>query len=221
MSADPTTTSRQPAGRRSHPRRGGAAQIPAAVCLATTELLAEQPLAKLTVSGILARSGVSKTSFYYHFASKEAVVASLVEQIAEELDAQVAALPSREFGAREAIRGALSAGFGLWDAHRPVLLVVQAAARAPSPLGTIWQTLVEERYVRPFAERARSAQAAGRLAAECDPLALSRALHWMTEHALYAHIAGLDRTPPDVTAEALAHVWTTSLVGAPAGAPAD
>lgn len=217
MSADPTTTQRQPpAGRRSQPRRGGVAPIPAAVCQATTELLAERPLAKLTVSGILARSGVSKTSFYYHFASKEAVVATLVEQIADELDAQIAALPSRGFGDRETIRAALSAGFGLWDAHRTVLLVVQAAARTPSPLGTIWQTLVEERYVRPFAERARAAQAAGRLAAESDPLALSRALHWMTEQALYAHAAGLDRTAPDVAAEALAHVWAASLAGPPA-----
>lgn len=215
MSVDPTTTSRQTStGRRSQPRRNGHAPIPAAVCAAAAELLAEQPLQKLTVSGILARSGVSKTSFYYHFASKEAVVAALVEQIAQELDERIATLPRDRFGAEAPIRGALTQSFELWEEHRTVLLVVQAAARGSSRLTAMWQALVEERYVRPFAERTRSAQAAGQVAAGCDPLALARALVWMTEQALYAHVAGLDRTAPSVAVDALSHVWATSLAPA-------
>lgn len=192
-------------------RRGRSAPIPVAVCLATTELLAEQPFEKLTVSGILVRSGVSRTSFYYHFASKEAVLAALVEQIADELDERIATLPRRPLGAHEAIRGALAAGFRVWEEHRAVLLVVQASARAESRLAGIWRELVEDRYVRPFAERLRAAQAAGQLAPGSDPLALSRALHWMSEHALYTHIASPERTSANVSVEALTHIWAASL----------
>jgi len=184
--------------------------------MATAELLAEQPLEKLTVSGILARSGVSRTGFYYHFASKEAVIGALVEQIADELDERIAALPPRRAGSHDAIRRALAASFALWERHRAVLLVVQAAARGESRLAAIWRALVEERYVRPFAERVRAAQAVGALARGSDPLALSRALHWMSEQALYAHIARAEPAPAQVSIEALAHVWAASLGSVPA-----
>lgn len=211
------TTRRTPPTGRATTRRGRSAPIPSAVCLATTELLAEQPLEKLTVSEILTRSGVSRTSFYYHFTSKEAVVAALLEQIADELDEQVATLPRRPLGTHETIKAALAAAFRIWDEHRTVLLVAQTAARAESRLGDIWRSLVEDRYVRPFAEHVRVAQAAGRLAPGSDPLTLSRTLHWMSEHALYAHVSGAAHAPAADAVEALAHVWAASL-GGPAAA---
>lgn len=181
------------------------------VCRATSELLAEQPLEKLTVSGILARSGVPRTSFYYHFTSKEAVVAALLEQIADELDERLAQLGCRAPGDHATISAALAAAFDLWDRHRAVLLVVQSSARAESPLGDIWRGLVEERRVRPFAEQLRTAAARSGAAPAGDTLALSRTLHWMSEHALYAHISGADAAHAPDAVEALAHVWAASL----------
>ncbi|MDO8209688.1 TetR/AcrR family transcriptional regulator [Conexibacter sp. CPCC 206217] len=198
-------------GRRASARGRSGAPIPDAVFRATEELLAEGLLQRLTVSRILARASVSRTSFYYHFPSKDAVLVAMLEQVAAHADAQIAQLSDRQLEADAAIRVALEASVELWERHSAILLVAQGALRDDSELGEQWRTLVEERFVRPFAERLRRQQAAGRLAAGHDPLALSRALHWMTEQALYAHIAGTDRTPPRIVVDALAHVWSASL----------
>jgi AcrR family transcriptional regulator len=198
--------------RRTAPRGRSGAPIPDAIFRATEELLTETSVQRLTVSGILARSSVSRTSFYYHFASKEAVLLAMLEQVATRAEEQIAALVRRRLQAEETIRAALEASFALWERHRAILLVAQGSLRDQSELGARWHALVEDGFVRPFAERLGAAQAAGRLSGEGDPLALSRALHWMSEQALYAHIAGTDRTPPvDRTVDALAHVWSASL----------
>jgi AcrR family transcriptional regulator len=201
-------------GRRSAARGRGGAPIPDAVFRATEELLSEHSLERLTVSRILARSSVSRTSFYYHFPSKDAVLVAMLEQVAGRIVEQVAALPRRPLDPldlEQAIRVALQASFGLCERHRAILLVAQGALRAESELGVRWRALVEEWFVRPFAERLRAGQTAGRLGAGPDPLALSRALYWMSEQALYAHIAGTDRTPAATAIDALAHVWSASI----------
>jgi AcrR family transcriptional regulator len=197
--------------RRAPARGRSGTPIPDAVFRATEELLSEQSLQRLTVSQILARSSVSRTSFYYHFPSKDAVLVAMLEQVARRIDDQIAELSRQRLDAAAAIRVALQASFALWERNRAILLVAQGALRVESELGARWRTLVEEWFVRPFAERLRAEQAAGRLAGGCDPVALSRTLHWMSEQALYAHIAGTDRTPAETVIDALAHVWSASL----------
>lgn len=58
-----------------------------AIVLAVRELLQERPFADLSVSMISARAGVARSGFYFYFDSKYAVLARIVSEALEELDA--------------------------------------------------------------------------------------------------------------------------------------
>jgi AcrR family transcriptional regulator len=58
-----------------------------AIVLAVRELLQERPFSDLSVSMISARAGVARSGFYFYFDSKYAVLARIVSEALEELDA--------------------------------------------------------------------------------------------------------------------------------------
>ncbi|MDH6242848.1 TetR/AcrR family transcriptional regulator [Mycobacterium sp. OTB74] len=78
MSAEP-----EPAGKG---RSRGDRQRDAIV-RAVRELLEERPFAELSVSTISERAGVARSGFYFYFDSKYAVLARIVAEAMEELDA--------------------------------------------------------------------------------------------------------------------------------------
>jgi len=177
-------------GRQGRVRRPGETTIPDSVHRATEDLLGEATPEKLTVSRILERAGVSRTSFYYYFPSKDAVLASLLERIADELGAPPAHCEPSGSDARETvIRTRLEAAFLLWEQHAAVLRAAQDAPHGDVRLGVLWRELVEQRWVRPLGRLLAREQDAGRLPAAIDPLALARALTWMSERALFQHLA--------------------------------
>jgi hypothetical protein len=108
-------------------------------------------------------------------------------------------------------RSAVGAALAVWEQRRPVLLLVQRAARSETELGERWRALVEERGVRPLGQLLREEQDAGRLAPDVDPDTLARTLLGTSEQALFAHAAGYDPADADTLLPALAHVWTTAL----------
>ncbi len=58
-----------------------------AIITAVRELLEEKPFADLSVSTISARAGVARSGFYFYFDSKYSVLAKIVSEAMEELDA--------------------------------------------------------------------------------------------------------------------------------------
>lgn len=58
-----------------------------AIIEAVRELLQERPFAELSVSTISARAGVARSGFYFYFDSKYSVLARIVSEAMEELDA--------------------------------------------------------------------------------------------------------------------------------------
>lgn len=58
-----------------------------AIITAVRELLEERPFADLSVSTISARAGVARSGFYFYFDSKYSVLARIVSEAMEELDA--------------------------------------------------------------------------------------------------------------------------------------
>jgi AcrR family transcriptional regulator len=204
-----------PTARQGRVRRPGETTIPDSVHRATEALLAEAGPEKLTVSRILVRAGISRTSFYYYFPSKDALLASLLERIADELPLPPGNCGDQAEAARSAAIGAtLETAFGVWERHAALLRAVQDAPRGDSGLGALWHELVEERWVRPLAERLRGEQEAQRLPPGSDLLALARALCWMSERALFDHVTVVparDGAERSAAIDALTLIWRRSL----------
>jgi AcrR family transcriptional regulator len=95
------------------------------------ELFAEQGYEKTSLREIAERLNVSKAALYYHFASKEALLAGIVDSLAEPADALVAWSRTqprttefrREYLRRLAdlLRGPLSRWVGFVQQNQPVL----------------------------------------------------------------------------------------------------
>src|ERR1700709_2442061 len=77
-------------------RRGRRPRTYAAVLAATSELLETVPLAQLSVARVIAAAGVSRTSFYEHFTSKEDVVVKLVRSISAEVADEIEPMFARD-----------------------------------------------------------------------------------------------------------------------------
>ncbi|MCT7366588.1 TetR/AcrR family transcriptional regulator [Mycolicibacterium llatzerense] len=69
-----------------------------AIITAVRELLEEKPFADLSVSTISARAGVARSGFYFYFDSKYSVLAKIVSEAMEELDALTHNFAPREPG---------------------------------------------------------------------------------------------------------------------------
>ncbi|MEU7143064.1 TetR/AcrR family transcriptional regulator [Nocardia sp. NPDC046473] len=90
------------------------AQRRAALLAAALEIIGEQGLAKLTVSGLCAQAGLNERYYYESFDSRDAVLTALVDSIAEELAlAIVAAVGTAPKDSRATARAAIAAGIHL------------------------------------------------------------------------------------------------------------
>ena len=72
------------------------AKTHAAVMTAATELLVEGGPEALTVDGVVARSGVAKSTVYRHWATRDDLVAAVFDTCAPDVDEPDASLPAAE-----------------------------------------------------------------------------------------------------------------------------
>ena len=195
--------------------------------LATAErLLAEQSLSSVSVDDLARGAGISRPTFYFYFASKDAVLLSLLDRVVAEADAamtRAATAFQAPVGAasagevpREAWRQAIAAYYDTFRDHRGLTLA-WAEARSTSPqVRELWATVFEGWVQRSAAaidaERARGAAPPGVPARD-----LAVALNSMNERVLYATLSG---DGPSVAegdvVGVLLGVWLGAIYGRPA-----
>src|SRR3954447_24280572 len=94
-----------------------------AILAAFERALDERPLHEISIDDIARGAGISRPTFYFYFASKEAVLLSLFERmIAEGMGAQGDALERLADDPAIAIRESLTAYFNAFGSHRAVTL---------------------------------------------------------------------------------------------------
>jgi AcrR family transcriptional regulator len=183
--------------------------------LATAESLLEQrPLQEISVDDLARGAGISRPSFYFYFASKDAVFLALVDRLVEKADTGRAGLLERlheDPAARW--REGLQVFYETFGAHRAVL-VAGAQARTTNPEAReLWANVMES-WVQDAtgaieAERARGAAGPG-----VDARELAIALVSMNERVLYATFA---EDPPAVAEQnvmdVLLSVWLSAIYG--------
>ncbi len=191
-------------------------------------LLAERPLHEISTEDLARGAGISRSSFYFYFASKEAVLLSLLDGVTAEAEAaREAALGRVAQGTlAEGCRAGIAAFHETFRAHRAVTLAA-ADARATLPEVREQWARVMEGWVRDTealiaAERpaapAMGAAGAAEAARGVPARDLAVALNLMNERVLHASFAGeAPAVGEDAVVDALVAVWVAAIRG-PAGA---
>jgi len=204
------TGARRP-GRRKGDRTGQAIRD------VVEALLAECPLSEITVDEIAKGAGLSRSAFYFHYESREAVLYALTEELTEQLYTSGTAWFRRtDESPRDALRRAATQTVALWRKHGPVLRASVRARDTDPRMREFW-TAAGRRFIGAVAEQIERERDAG-LAVAGPPSArrLASLLVTMNEQACVNH--SLTRRSPKADTEfieALCAVWTRSVYGSP------
>jgi AcrR family transcriptional regulator len=170
--------------------------------LATAErLLTERPLSSISVDDLARGAGISRPTFYFYFASKDAVLLTLLDRVAAEADAATRrAFEAPVAGVREGWRRAIATYFETFRAHRALTLA-----------WAVLEAWVQRCATAIQAERARGAAPEGVAARD-----LAVTLNSMNERVLYATFSG-DGPAVDETrvVDVLLEVWLCAIYQRP------
>ncbi|TGD89126.1 TetR/AcrR family transcriptional regulator [Mycolicibacterium sp. CH28] len=199
--------------RRRPPIAGadGKESIETAVLKATEAVLQARSLDEIAIADILRESGVSRTSFYFYFESKDAVAAALLRQISGEFrDAMTLWVDDSAIPRIDALRKAILETVSVWRTHRGVLRAAYEAPPLTSEIGEVWRSILDD-YSQVAAEHIERERAAGRAPAGPDPRSLATVLMGANNQAFYNHM--MSDAPDGDFIDTLAHVWATSVYG--------
>ncbi|MGY1633023.1 TetR/AcrR family transcriptional regulator [Geodermatophilus sp. SYSU D01186] len=202
------------------PDRGRRARRPSGddrerAILATAEaLLAQRSPAEISVDDLARGAGISRPTFYFYFASKEAVVLALLDRVvAEARELRAAALAAASDDVRESWRAALVAVRDTFRAHRALTAAATQLLAASAEVRELWSQVMEGFVAETAAaieeERARGAAPGGPAARD-----LATALNWMNERVIQGTLAGQQpAVGEDELIDVLLTVWLRTIYG--------
>ncbi|MDT5291300.1 MAG: TetR/AcrR family transcriptional regulator, ethionamide resistance regulator, partial [Mycobacterium sp.] len=178
----------------------------------TERLLLTTPFVDITMDEIAGRAGLSRSTMYFYFASKDDLLAGLLARTHDEIVGPTAMLLKADTTADRAVRRVLEALLRSWREHGPALRTFLETGLVSPAFGARWRATTNEiiDVVAQFIDRER---AAGRLpVGPPSAHAVSSAVFWMVEHEMYE----LFRTRHTRAAEAelietLALIWQRAM----------
>ena len=216
MTAPSVSPGLSPARGRRVPRVRGE-ERERAILETAERLLGERPLHDISVDDLARGAGISRPTFYFYFASKEAVLLALLDRLVEEVRAGVALALLAE-DPRRVLREGLQTTYDTFRAHRPVALAAIEARVGSAEVRELWARVMEG-FVQETTEAIEGERARG--AAPPGPAArdLAIALNWMNERVLHASFAGDGpQVAEDAIVDTLLDVWLRGIYAADAPA---
>ena len=218
--------SRNVAARGRRPARTSGDDRELAILATAERLLAEQPLSAVSVDDLARGAGISRPTFYFYFASKDAVLLTLLDRVVAEADAAMGLAETAMRGVaagphevpRDLWRQAIAAYYDAFREHRGLTLAWAEARSTNREVRELWAAVFEGWVLRSAAaievERARGAAPPGVPARD-----LAVALNSMNERVLYATLSGDGpAVAEDDVVGVLLEVWLRAIYGtAPAG----
>lgn len=169
---------------------------------ATEELLRTATPEQLTVEGITERAKVSRTAFYFYFASKEEAVGRLAERYLGEIFDAARPAFDPEVSLEAGIRAGLENQVEVWGKHGRALAAVADLAGSDPAIRELWTTQIEA-FVEPVKERMAAHQRQrGRRASRQNRIR-AEALVWMLERYYYVWASGYYDHSPKAVADTL------------------
>jgi AcrR family transcriptional regulator len=178
-------------------------------------LLRDRQISEITVDEIAKGAGISRSAFYFHYDSREAVLLALTERLHDELYLCGAAWFRRgDESPAQALHRAVSMTVALWREHGPVLRAGVRVRDTDPRLRTFWAD-TGSRFFDAVAEHIDRERAAG-LAITGPPTAkrLAALLVNMNEQACIHYSMTPHTAKGDAEIiEALCSVWMRSVYG--------
>ncbi|MEU5784941.1 TetR/AcrR family transcriptional regulator [Micromonospora lupini] len=200
--------------RRDEPSRNDV-ELRERILDALRELLRERTFDTLSVAEIIAAAGVSRASFYFYFAGKQAALAELVRRAVGAGHEAAQPWVQGTSGPHEALRAGVDAGADLWLANAAVLRAIVESWASDPQLRELWLTqmgtFTDAAVTRIEAERRADPAVRARLDG-VDVYALAASLTWAGERLYYLAACGV---PPfddrNRLVDTLTHLWVSAL----------
>ena len=200
-------------GRRSARPSGDDREL--AILTTLERLLEDHPLNEISVDDLAKGAGISRPTFYFYFASKEAVLLTLLDRVINEADSALQALGDDEPDGDGAAmcRTGINVFFETFGAHKAVARAGTAAMSSSAEVRELWSTFMQKWIVFSAsvieAERER-----GAAPTNLPALELATALNLLNERALFASFVGDQPCVPEARVlDTLVHIWVSSIYG--------
>ena len=172
---------------------------------AAEAFLRERPFRDLTVDEVMARTTLSRPSFYVYFRDRHHLAVRLVEGIGAELFTMADRWLKGSGDPREEVRAALAGVAGVYARHGLVLAAIADAAGHDPGVEATYRDLIE-RFIAATAARIEREPTAG-----VAPEETARALVWMNERYLREAFGRQPQTPVATVVDALWTIWARTL----------
>jgi AcrR family transcriptional regulator len=140
--ASPVMEPPRPTGRRrGRPNKGDLKE--AAILDTAWRLLAEKPLTSVTIEELAAGAGISRSSFYFYFDSREAVVRALAARVSAELRETVLGAMHADLSARDAVSTMITRLLERWRLHAPLMRAMDVLAQSDPELRGFWSSVTD------------------------------------------------------------------------------
>jgi AcrR family transcriptional regulator len=210
----PTDATTDVPGRGRRPRRPSGDDRERALLATAERLLDERPLTEISVDDLARGAGISRPTFYFYFASKEAVVLELLDRVVGEARVARTAALAGATGTRNAWRAALVTVRDTFRDHRALTAAATQLLAASPEVQALWSAVMEDFVAETAAaieaERARGVAPPGPPARD-----LAVALNWMNERVIQVSVSGAG---PGLAEEdlidVLLAVWLRTIYGA-------
>lgn len=199
--------STEPAKRR---RRSPDAAI-AEILQAAEDFLRERPYRELSVDEVMARTSLSRSSFYVYFRDRHGLLLRLVQEIGDALMAMADRWLTGDGEPRADARLALEGLSAVYAEHGMVLRSLADAARVDPEVEQVYEALIERFVIANTAHITEEIEA-GRTPATLDAAETARALVWATEAYLVRTLGAVPpRKPREQVVETLTQIWVRVL----------
>ena len=199
-----------------HPRRRRTrAQARAEILEAARTLLAEVPAHEATVVAIMARTTLSRKSFYVYFRDRAELLTTLVSPLRANADATLRAWRESEDAVASG-RAALEGAAAVYHEHGQLLRALADAADRDAEAGAVWRSLIDP-VIAVGVLKIESATAAGE-SSGLDPHGTARALVNMNVAHFFDQLAGKPDADVDTVIDTLMTIWQRTIYNV-AGSP--
>lgn len=206
-----TTATRAARGRRSTRPSGDDREL--AILETAERLLADRPLAEVSVDDLAKGAGISRPTFYFYFPSKDAVLMTLFERVIVEADTALEAMvadPPADI--RTLWRTGINVFVETFGSHRAVSLAADAA-RTNTDLRELWSRFMQK-WVGHIAVVIEAERARGAAPVTLPAYDLSAALNLLNEKTMLACFADeRPAVPEGHLLDTLVHIWVSSVYG--------